>query len=195
MTTDNTQLVNQFIEHFKSLNESEKFALGKVFNQATGGKLSSYNSPNPVAVGVIQVQDGDEIKLLGIVRGIMPKIGEVAFPGGFQNTLENGKVAAAREIKEETGLETNPEDYSIMDAKMSPTNNELIFYVNKNVYPKEILKDLFCAPDANGVVEVTGFVLIDKDTPMAFPLHREVADSILSVQNKNENKTSTRLKM
>lgn len=195
MTTDNTQLVAQFIEHYKSLSESEQFKLGGLFNKETGGKLSPYNSPNPVAVGVLKIQDGDKIKLLGIVRGIAPKIGEIAFPGGFQNTLENGKIAAAREIKEETGLDTNPEDYSIMDAKMSPTNNELIFYVNKNVYPKEILETLFCAPDAKGVIEVTGYVLIDRDTPMAFPLHREIATHVLADANAIENQPTPRLKM
>lgn len=195
MTTDNTQLVSDFIEYYKGLPENERFKLGGLFNKETGGKLSPYNSPNPVAVGVLQIQDGDEIKLLGIVRGIMPKIGEIAFPGGFQNPLENGRIAAAREIKEETGLDTNPEDYSILDTKMSPTNNELIFYVNKNVYPKEILNTLFCNPDEKGIVEVTGFVLIDRDTLMAFPFHREVATAVINTANNVEPQNTTRLKM
>lgn len=195
MSVDNQQLVENFIAYYNTLNEGEKFKLGGLFNKETGGKLSPYNSPNPVAVGVLQIQDGEKIKLLGIVRGILPKIGEIAFPGGFQNPLENGKIAAAREIKEETGLDTNPEDYSILDTKMSPTNNELIFYINKNIYPKEILDTLFCNPDEKGVVEVTGFVLIDRDTPMAFPFHREVATSVINMANNIEPQNTTRLKM
>lgn len=172
---NNEQLVSDFIEHFKSLSESEKFKLGGLFNKETGGKLSPYNSPTPVAVGLIQIQDGEEIKLLGVVRGIPPKVGEIAFPGGFVNTLEAGKVAAAREVKEETGLDTNPDDYIIVDDQPTPNNNSLVFYINKNVYPKEILNTLKCEADAKGILEVTGFVLIDKDTPMAFPLHKQIA--------------------
>lgn len=164
------QTVKNFIKHFKSLSEGEQFKLGALFNKETGGKLSPYNSPTPVAVAVIQIQDGDEIKLLGVVRGIMPKIGEIAFPGGFYNTLEGGKAAAARETLEETGLVTKPEDYEYVGDEPTPNNNNLAFFKNKNIFPKTIMDTLVLNS------EVTGFVLIDRDTPMAFPLHRQIAD-------------------
>ena len=138
MSTEQVQEQDQrfkdFVAYYQTLTEKEKFGLAGAFNKATGGKLSPFNSPQPVAVAVIQVQDGDEIKLLGMVRGIPPKIGEIAFPGGFNNTLEDGIAAVVRELFEETGLKTNPEDYKYVGELMSPTNNNLLFYMNSNVF-------------------------------------------------------------
>lgn len=175
---ENKKLTEEFITYYKSLTEKEKFMLGSVFNKETGGKLSPYNSPTPVGVALIQIQDGDEIKLVGVIRAVDPKIGEVAFPGGFNNTLEATKEAAAREAKEELGFETNPEDYEYIGERMAPSNNLLKFFKNKNVYPKEILETF----KVNS--EVSGFVLIDKNTPMAFPFHREIADLFFAEQDK-----------
>jgi ADP-ribose pyrophosphatase YjhB (NUDIX family) len=190
MSADKEQLFNDFIEYYNTLTEKEKFGLAGVFNKATGGKLSPFNSPQPVGVAVIQVQDGDEIKLLGMIRGIPPKVGEIAFPGGFNNTLEVGIVATVRELFEETGLQTKPEDYEYVGELMSPTNNNLLFYMNKNVFPKSIIETL--KPDDSCKPESQGFVLIDKDTPMAFPHHRTIADQVLAAVNSYTSKPKMR---
>lgn len=190
MSADKEQLFNDFIEYYKGLTEKEKFGLAGAFNKETGGNLSPYNSPKPVAVAVIQVQDGDEIKLLGMIRGIPPKIGEIAFPGGFNNTLEDGITAVVRELFEETGLKTNPEDYEYVGELMSPTNNNLMFYRNKNVFPKSIMHTL--KPEEGYKAESQGFELIDKNTPMAFPHHRTIADKILAEANVHTSKPKMR---
>jgi ADP-ribose pyrophosphatase YjhB (NUDIX family) len=190
MSVDNQQVFNDFIEYYKGLTEKEKFALAGIFNKETGGKLSPFNSPQPVAVAVIQVQDGDEIKLLGMVRGIPPKVGEIALPGGFNNTLEVGIDAAVRELFEETGLKTNVEDYVAVGELMSPTNNNLHFYMNKHVFPKSIMHTL--KPEEGYKAESQGFELIDKDTPMAFPHHRTIADKILAEVNAYTSKPKMR---
>jgi len=190
MSADKEQLFNDFIEYYNSLTEKEKFGLAGAFNKATGGKLSPFNSPQPVGVAVIQVQDGDEIKLLGMIRGILPKIGEIAFPGGFNSTLEVGIDAAVRELFEETGLKTNAEDYVAVGELMSPTNNNLHFYMNKHVFPKSILETL--KPEEGFKAESEGFVLIDKNTPMAFPHHRTIADQVLAEVNSYTSKPKMR---
>lgn len=177
------KVVSDFIMYFKSLTEAEQFKIGAVFKQQTGGKLSPYNSPSPVAVGLIQVQDGEEVKLLGVIRNVLPKIGEIALPGGFVNELEEAEIAVAREIFEETGLDTYPEDYEFIKSVMAPSNSLLMFYMNKNIYPKSILDDLLLNS------EVSGFVLIERDTPIAFPLHKKIIDKFFSPQSFNrENK-------
>jgi ADP-ribose pyrophosphatase YjhB (NUDIX family) len=178
------QDIMNFINHYQSLNESEKFKLGGLFNKMTGGKLSPYDSPNAVGVGMIQVQDGDEIKLLGVRRAIAPNIGEIALPGGFVNKLENGKQAAQREVLEETGLNTDLKDYKLFDDDISPRNVLLLFYLNKTVFPKEIMNTLVLNS------EVSEFVLIDRETPLAFPLHTKMVNEFFEL-----NKPKSKMKM
>jgi 8-oxo-dGTP pyrophosphatase MutT (NUDIX family) len=165
---NNEKLVEDFINYYQSLSEGEKFKLGGKFNALTGGKLSPYDSPTPVAVALIQVQTQEGIKLLGVRRGIMPKIHELAFPGGFVNKLENTYTAGAREGLEETGLETNEGDYEIIDSKIAPSNTLLLFLLNKNVFDESIMDKLVLNN------EVEEFVLIDATTDLCFPLHNEV---------------------
>lgn len=188
MSVDNQQLVEQFIAYYNTLNEGEKFKLGGLFNKETGGKLSPYNSPTPVSVALIPVQVGEEIKLLGLIRGIAPKIGEIALPGGFLEKLEDPKLAAAREAMEETGLPTNPEDYKVLDLHMAPSNNLLMFYQNQHIYPESIMDTLVLNS------EVQGFVLIDRDTPLAFPLHKQMVDQFFdSLENTPTSKVKIKM--
>jgi ADP-ribose pyrophosphatase YjhB (NUDIX family) len=55
-----------------------------------------------VAVGVLAERRG---RLLLVQRGHEPKVGEWSFPSGFVDAGEVVEEAAAREAKEETGLE------------------------------------------------------------------------------------------
>lgn len=175
------KLTKDFIEHFKSLSEPEQFKLGFLFNKETGGKLSPYNSPNPVSVALIQIMVDNEINLLGVRRGIPPKIGEVAFPGGFVDKLEDPLDTAVREVIEETGFQTYAQDYELMVAKPTPGNQVLLFYLNKNIYNKDIMKDMVVNS------EVSEFILINKDTPLAFPTHKNVLDDYFKQYQKTNN--------
>lgn len=176
--------LKEFTEYYLTLTETEKFKVGTEFNKETGGKLSPYNSPNPVSVGLIQVQDDDgEIKLLGIIRGIPPGVGGTAFPGGFVDKFEDPQVAAAREVLEETGLETNPEDYMCVGSKTNDRNVSLYFFLNKTIYPKEILSTLTLNS------EVLGFNLINKETEMVFPFHKEQAVKFFESQTVEKKST------
>jgi 8-oxo-dGTP diphosphatase len=55
-----------------------------------------------VGVGVVVVQDG---RLLLVRRGVEPGKGAWALPAGYVDADEDPRAAAAREAKEETGLE------------------------------------------------------------------------------------------
>lgn len=70
-------------------------------------KAFCYDYPRPsVTVDVILFyRDGERIDVLLIKRGRAPFKGAWAFPGGFVEQDESLERAAARELKEETGLE------------------------------------------------------------------------------------------
>jgi 8-oxo-dGTP diphosphatase len=73
-------------------------------------KTFCYDYPRPsVTVDVILFyRDGERIDVLLIKRARAPFKGAWAFPGGFVEQDESLAQAAARELKEETGLEGMP---------------------------------------------------------------------------------------
>jgi ADP-ribose pyrophosphatase len=96
--------------------KSSKLASGKApgvkSSKASSKKAKSkkpycYDHPRPaVTVDMILFyRDGERIEVLLIKRARAPFKGAWAFPGGFINQDESLERAAARELKEETGLE------------------------------------------------------------------------------------------
>lgn len=169
-----SELIQTFINYFKSLSEAEQFKLGGLFNKETGGKLSPFNSPSPVSVALIPIETSDGIKLLAVRRAIAPKIGEIAFPGGFVNYLEEGATAAKRETLEETGLELDASKFIFKSEGISPANNLILFFQYSEVLPQSIMSSLILNS------EVSEFCLINKDTVLAFPLHEKARDKFFA---------------
>ena len=67
-----------------------------------------------VGVGVV-VLKGESVLL--IRRGKAPKAGEWSLPGGSQNVGETVRETAAREVREETGVEIGAPDFlEVIDA-------------------------------------------------------------------------------
>jgi 8-oxo-dGTP diphosphatase len=77
------------------------------YNKAKSKKKYCYDYPRPsVTVDVILFyRDGERIEVLLIKRAREPFKSAWAFPGGFVDPDESLERAAARELKEETGLE------------------------------------------------------------------------------------------
>lgn len=68
-----------------------------------------YKYPHPAVTTdcVIFGYDGEGLKILLIERGGEPCKGKWAFPGGFLNMDETAEEGAARELMEETGMESD----------------------------------------------------------------------------------------
>jgi 8-oxo-dGTP pyrophosphatase MutT (NUDIX family) len=160
-------IINPFIDYFSQLSEKEQFQLQKIFQEKTGGKLSPYNNPTPVAVALLPVQKENNIFLLGVRRGIEPFIGGLSLPGGFQDFMENADDAVVREVFEETGLQTQPEDYIIYGKPLlAPNNNQLIFFKHTKIFDSSIMNQLTLNS------EVLDFELIHQNSEICFPLHK-----------------------
>lgn len=83
----------------------------------------SFLNPIPVTVVLVPVDDG----LLAVRRGIEPRRGGLAMPGGFINLGETWQEAGAREVLEETGLALDPDELGPLDVFSVPDGTLLIF--------------------------------------------------------------------
>jgi 8-oxo-dGTP pyrophosphatase MutT (NUDIX family) len=127
---------------------------------------TSYLNPKPVAVAVQPVGGG----LLVVRRGIPPARDTLALPGGFIEVDETWQQAASRELREEVGLETDPETVRLYDTLSAPDGTLLIF----GLFPA-----LSTADDLPGLVpnhEVVGREVLHAPEPLGFELHTLVAN-------------------
>lgn len=163
-----------FSEIYNGLPEGEKFKLGSVFREKTGGCLSPYNSPNVVVVGAVLCSDENQcVKILGVRRAIAPFIGEIALPGGFLNENESPIRGLTREILEETGIDLS----WLSTFKPKP----VVFEMGHNnrvlaVYESEVIVPYASFLEAQSKLsnnEVSELVLIDPETPICFPIHKQ----------------------
>lgn len=173
LTQDNP-LVRDFIAFFQSLSEAEQFKLGATFNAATGGKLSPFNSPSPVSVIVAPVETPEGLRVLGLRRAIEPHIGRVALPGGFVQPNEEPAEAAVRELLEETGLRVSANDFeATCHSRAAGGNNSLLFFRLAKPIAQEQFDQACVDLEAKGDGEAFELILLERDTPLAFPLHEE----------------------
>lgn len=130
-----------------------------------------HNNPTHVAVGLFRVRTlAGLIRLQGIYRGKAGDdgFGKPALPGGYVNEGESIEEGVAREGNEELGLVTDPAKWRLLYSRHIPQQNlNLVFCLYEDIIDEAHLAN---APLSE---EVSGFLHIDVDTKLAFPLHEE----------------------
>jgi ADP-ribose pyrophosphatase YjhB (NUDIX family) len=142
--------------------------------------MPEYNNPKPVAVALVPMTDGPVPSLLGVARGNEPGRGGIALPGGYVDALETFEEACTRELKEECGMVTDPDDWELVCSRKTATNRVLVFCRLKphvEQIPRK-LSDLVLPVSE----EVLALASIDEATDVVFPTHQEVARKFLAGQ-------------
>lgn len=129
----------------------------------------TYKNPIPVIVAIVPIINLSNHSTRWLIqqRNNNPK-GGWAFPGGYINLGETWQQAAVRELQEEVGLITQPEDYNLIDVLTAANDNMIIFAGHKGVYQDEI--------NFTPNYEVSAISFPDKpnDQELCFPTHNEV---------------------
>lgn len=134
-------------------------------------KQISYRNPLPVAVALVPVDKG----LLTVRRGIEPRKGLLALPGGYINLGESWQDAAAREVFEETQIKINAQTIADFRVKSAPDGTVLIFGLSE-ACPAEALSAF------TPTLESSDLVIIREPVELAFPIHSEMAKAYFEAQ-------------
>jgi 8-oxo-dGTP diphosphatase len=117
-----------------------------------------------IAVGVVVVRDG---KVLLVQRGKEPGRGLWAVPGGMVDLGETSQAAAAREAKEETGLDVEVgEVFWVADAIRRDAAGRVVYHnvivdylayapTGDPVCADDAMDVRWCGPDELGEIEPT----------------------------------------
>lgn len=129
-----------------------------------------YDSPLVVGVGIIRV---GKDKLLGVTRGIKGfGYGKNALPGGFAEKGESIEENAAREVKEETGMDIDPSLFRLFYSAPTPTGAILAFCIADIT-----LDEAFVVLNKKMDAETLDVVMLERGAELAFPLHEEAVEA------------------
>ncbi|HSU13059.1 NUDIX domain-containing protein [Longimicrobium sp.] len=123
----------------------------------------AYLNPAPVAVLLQPVEGG----LLAIRRAI-PPVGRLALPGGYVDVGESWQAAAARELREETGIGIDPAGIREVRVLSAPDGTLLVFGLAPPLCA-DALPPFTPSPETSERVVLGG-----PSEEMAFPLHAQV---------------------
>ncbi|MDT5032743.1 MAG: hypothetical protein QOC94_2914 [Actinoplanes sp.] len=131
---------------------------------------TSYLNPKPVAVALLPVGGG----LLVVRRGIPPARDTLALPGGFLEVGETWQQGAVRELREEVGVQADPDSVRLYDTLSAPDGTLLVF----GLLPP-LTTEL---PPSTRTEESLGWQVIDGPTELGFDLHTRVADRFFAAR-------------
>lgn len=88
-----------------------------------------WNNPAPGAHVLVSLEG----RVLLVRRGNMPMKGDWCLPGGYMESYENPEQTAARELFEETGLESVINKKNVLSVVAEGHNDVQIFYWTKQI--------------------------------------------------------------
>ena len=124
---------------------------------------TTYLNPLPVAVVVVPIDGG----VLAVRRGIEPKRGMLALPGGYIGLGETWQEAGAREVYEETGITIDATHISDIRTLSAPDSTILIFGLAAPMHAADL-------PAFMPTNETTETVVLSAPQELAFSLHTQV---------------------
>jgi ADP-ribose pyrophosphatase YjhB (NUDIX family) len=130
---------------------------------------TTYLNPLPVAILLLPVDGG----LLTVRRGIEPRKGMLALPGGYIGLGESWQQAAARELWEETGVRVDPDGVRDFRVLSAPDGTVLIFGVAEPVREEDL-------PPFAPCMETAERVVLKAPEELAFPLHSRVVEEFFN---------------
>jgi 8-oxo-dGTP diphosphatase len=130
--------------------------------------MAHYANAKPCA-GALIMRDG---RLLLLRRAIEPWFGMWDIPGGFCEAEEHPMVTAAREVREEAGLEVEVTGFLGMWLDRYPDPSDPGAGVTLNAYYHATAGAEVGAPDPTETSEI-GWFAPDELPPVAFPNHAE----------------------
>lgn len=131
-------------------------------------------NPIPVAVVLVQVEYAGRTGLLVVRRAIQPQLGKLGIVGGFVEEHETWQHGAAREVREETGLEIDPAQIEPMYyASSSPKPNRILMFSLSPKIPASSLPPF--TPSSETSERGLVFGPDGLDEVFAFSLHVEAA--------------------
>ncbi len=139
-----------------------------------------YDNAPTVVVMLVYVNQEDRKGIWIIRRNTNPGKGFLALPGGFQ-MRETWQQAGARELREELGIDVNPEDiYQFGEAVTDKYMHNLIFGVVEikelpvvKVNPEEVAESWIA----------TSWQAIPVEDEWAFPLHYKYMSRFVTSRN------------
>ncbi len=128
-----------------------------------------YNNPIPSVAVVARDEKGN---LLLVLRGVEPKKGYWALPGGFIDEGESATDAALREMKEETGLNGAIKNF----IKIYNHKSKIYGYVIIIIYEVDIVGGKLKAGDD---AELTEFFKINEIPELAFSFQEDAVEKVV----------------
>ena len=126
---------------------------------------TTWKNPTPVAV---LLQPSTTGELLVIRRGIEPRKGHLALPGGYVDWEESWQAACARELLEETGVQIEASSVRLFDVHSPPDGRTVLIFGVAPPIEQEALPPFEASPEASERSWISA------PQEMAFPLHSQV---------------------
>jgi ADP-ribose pyrophosphatase YjhB (NUDIX family) len=134
---------------------------------------TSFLNPLPVAVLLLPLRTPTSIGVLTVRRGIEPRRGQLALPGGYIEVGESWQAACARELREEAQIEIDPATVSLLNVHSAPDGTLLVFG-QAAMLNEAGLPSFIPTPEASERVTLWA------PQPLAFPLHSKIVENFFA---------------